>query len=191
MDRFRSTAQPDRDWWTALWPDPEGTLRRLGGGGGSLADVCCGNGHFTVSAATLVDHVYAIDIDPDLLADLERLVEASDVEGVEPIEGDARHLPDPLPAPVDIVLVANTFHGVEDQTTFAGAVREALTGGGRFVVVNWHDRPPEETPVLAEPRGPQEALRMPPSATVDAVEPAEFGVVETVDLAPHHYGIVF
>ena len=39
MDRFRNTAQPDRDWWTALWPDPKGTLRALDIDGGTLADV--------------------------------------------------------------------------------------------------------------------------------------------------------
>ena len=38
MDRFRNTAQPDRDWWTALWPDPEGTLRALDIDDGTLAD---------------------------------------------------------------------------------------------------------------------------------------------------------
>ena len=47
MDRFRNTGQPDRDWWTALWPDPEGTLREVGIDGGILADAACGDGHFT------------------------------------------------------------------------------------------------------------------------------------------------
>ena len=191
MDRFRNTAQPDRDWWAALWPDPEGTLRRLGIDGGTLADVGCGDGYFTLPAADLVDQVYAVDIDPDLLAALERRVDAAGLDRVDTIDGDARDLPSLLPERVETVLVANTFHGVDDRTGFAGTVREALDDGGRFVVVNWHDRPPGRTSVLDEPRGPPEPLRLSPDATVDAVEPAGFDPVETVELEPYHYGIVF
>lgn len=191
MDRFRNTAPPDRDWWASLWPDPDGTLRELEIGGGTLVDIGCGDGHFTLPAATLVDHVYAVDIDPEQLDRLESTAREAGVENVEPIQGDARDLQSLLPEPVDVALVANTFHGVDDPTGFATAVREILTDAGRFVVVNWYDRPATETTVLGEPRGPPEGLRMSPDETVDVVEPAGFEAVETVALEPHHYGVVF
>ena len=143
MDLFRNTAQPDEDWWATLWPDPADTLRRLGIDGGTLADVACGDGYFTVPAADLVDRVYAVDLDADLLGDLEDRARAAAVENVDPIQGDARTLPSLLPEPVETVLFANTFHGVDDGTAFAETVRGALTDDGRFVVVNWHDRPPQ------------------------------------------------
>ena len=191
MDRFRNTAQPDEDWWAALWPDPEATLRRLGIDGGTLADVACGNGYFTVPAADLVDRVYAVDLDADLLADLEARLDAAGIDAVEPIEGDARDLPSLLPEPVETVLVANTFHGVDDGTAFTETVRAALAADGRFVVVNWRDQPPADTTVHGEPRGPPEHLRLSPSETIDSVEPAGFGAVQTIELEPYHYGIVF
>jgi ubiquinone/menaquinone biosynthesis C-methylase UbiE len=191
MDRFRNTAQPDEDWWAALWPDPAETLRRLGIDGGTLADVACGDGYFTVPAADLVDRVYAVDLDADLLGDLEDRARAAAVDNVEPIQGDARTLPSLLPEPAEMVLFANTLHGVDDGTAFAETVRRALTSDGRLVVVNWHDRPPAETTVLGEPRGPPAALRMSPSATAHAVEPAGFRAADTIDLEPHHYGTVF
>lgn len=191
MDRFQNTAQPDRDWWSALWPDPEGTLRELGIDGGTLVDIACGDGYFTLPAAALVDHVYAVDIDPDLLGHLESAAEEAGVENVDIIEGDARKLPSVLPEQVDTALIANTFHGIDEQTDFAADVREILTDGGRFVVVNWHDRPAEETTVLDEPRGPPDDLRMTPEETREAVEPAGFETMETVELEPYHYGIVF
>ena len=191
MDRFRNTAQPDREWWTALWPDPEGTLRDLGVEDGTLVDVACGDGYFTLAAADLVDRVYAVDVDPELLDRLEAAAEDAGLENVEPLEGDARALPSLLPERVEAALFANTFHGVDDREGFAGSVRESLREGGRFAVVNWHDRPPEETTVLGEPRGPPEDLRMTPAETVAAVEPAGFETVETVELEPYHYGVVF
>ncbi|PSQ12100.1 SAM-dependent methyltransferase [Halobacteriales archaeon QS_7_69_60] len=191
MDRFRNTAQPDRDWWTALWPDPEGTLREVGIDGGTLADVACGDGHFTLPAANLTEYVYAVDLDAELLGRLEGRLEERAVENVEPIEGDARELPSLLPERIDTVLLANTFHGVDSRTGFAMSVRDVLQTDGCFVVVNWQDRPPEKTTALGEPRGPPAGLRMTPDETVEAVEPAGFEAVEITELDPHHYGVVF
>jgi len=45
-----------------------------------------------------------------------------------------------------------------------------LKSGGRFVVVNWHQRPREETTILGEPRGPKTDLRMSPEQTIKSVE---------------------
>lgn len=42
---FPSTGMPDREWWGALWPDPEGLLVKLGVERGAPAvDLCCGDG---------------------------------------------------------------------------------------------------------------------------------------------------
>lgn len=191
MTEFRNTAQPDRDWWSALWPDPRDTLETLGiAGDGSLVDVCCGDGHFTVPAADLVSGpVYAVDIDGELLAALERRIE--DQETVTTVEGDAMTLPDLLPERVECALLANTLHGIPEKTAFAEAVAGVLEPDGRFVVINWVDARPSETPVLGEPRGPPEELRMTPEETIAAVEPAGFQARETTSVSPHHYAVVF
>jgi SAM-dependent methyltransferase len=54
-----------------------------------------------------------------------------------------------------MVIIANTFHGVPDKTRLCQAVASALKPGGRFVVVNWHRRPREETTVFGQLRGPK------------------------------------
>jgi SAM-dependent methyltransferase len=191
MTRFRHTGMPDWDWWRELFPDPAALLHDLGlADVGSLADVACGNGYFAVPAAGLVETVYAIDLDTDLLDALEAHAAREGV-AVEPIEGDARDLPDLLPDPVAAVLLANTFHGVDDRAGLAHAVRESLVPGGRFAVVNWHARPREETTVLGEPRGPPTEVRITPAETRAAVERVGFRVAEELDLEPYHYAVVF
>jgi SAM-dependent methyltransferase len=189
MTEFRNTAQPDREWWEALWPEPTETLRTLGiGECDSLVDVCCGDGHFTVPAVELVEGpVYALDLDGELLEALEERID----DAVTTVEGDAMALPDLLPERVGCALLANTFHGIPEKTAFAEGVREVLEPGGRFVVINWVDAPPSETPVLDEPRGPPEELRMTPVETVAAVEPAGFRAEETVTVSTHHYATIF
>lgn len=190
---FPATAMPDRDWWSALWPDPEATLRALGiAPDMTVLDLCCGDGWFTAPLAKLTGgKVYALDLDPEMLARAKEEVARVGVSVAGWIEGDARALPSLLPEKVDFVLIANTFHGVPDQTALAEAVASILKPGGRFAIVNWHATPREETPVLGQPRGPRTEMRMPPDRTRTIVEPAGFELDELVELPPYHYGAVF
>lgn len=107
---------------------------------------------------------------------------------------DARCLPEHVPEPVGFVLLANTFHGVPDKTGLAREVREVrevLVSGGRFVVVNWHPMPREDTRVLGQPRGPATKMRLSPEDAQASVEPAGFVLEKIVDLPPYHYGAIF
>lgn len=190
---FPATGMPDRDWWVALWPDPEDTLRALGiSPEMTVLDLCCGDGWFTAPLARLTGgRVYALDLDPKMLAAARAEVETAGATVLGWFEGDARDLDSLLPQPVDYVLIANTFHGVPDQTGLAKAVAAVLKPDGRFAVVNWHARPREETPVLGQPRGPKTEMRMTPDQTSAVVEPAGFVLEDVVELPPYHYGAVF
>jgi cyclopropane fatty-acyl-phospholipid synthase-like methyltransferase len=195
MDRFRNTGQPDWDWWGRIWPTPGDTLRRLGlSPGDRAAEIGCGNGYFALPAARIVDpaSVYAIDLDESLLAELESLAAEQGIENVVPVRGDARDLAAHLPEPVDVALLANAFHGIGDRAGFVEGVAAALAADGRFVVVNWHDRPREETTIGGEPRGPPTDLRLTSEETRRAVESAsDLRLTREVDLPPYHYGLVF
>lgn len=191
-DRFRNTAQPDRDWWEQLWPAPGQVVERLGvESGDRVVDVCAGDGLFTLALAERTDEsVYAVDLDADLLASV---ADRADERGlaVETIRADARALADVLPEPGEFALLGNTLHGIADPRGFAETVADALTDDGRFAVVNWRDCPRTETTVLGEERGPPTDLRMSPEETVDAVGAAGFELDSVVDLPPYHYGAVF
>jgi len=190
---FTATAMPDRDWWAALWPDPEATLRALGiTADMTVLDLCCGDGWFTAPLARLTGgRCYGLDLDAKMLARAKGEVARAGASVAGWIEGDARDLPSLLPEKIDFVLIANTFHGVPDQTAMAEAVAAVLKPGGRFAIVNWHATPREETPVLGQPRGPRTEMRMPPDQTRAVVEPAGFELHELVELPPYHYGAVF
>lgn len=192
-DIFPATGMPDRDWWAALWPDPAATLKALGVTANmTVLDLCCGDGWFTAPLARLTGgKVFALDLDPGMLAAARAEVEKAGATVLDWLEGDARDAGRLLPHRVDYVLIANTFHGVPDQTGLANAAAACLQPRGRFAVVNWHVRPREETPVLGQPRGPKTEMRMTPDQTRVVVEPAGFVLAETVELPPYHYGAVF
>lgn len=190
---YPATAMPDRDWWTILWPDPKNTLRSLGIGPGMVVvDLCCGDGYFTAALARIVcGKVYGVDIDPDML-DLTR-VELDRAGGtvLGLIHTDARNLPELLEEKADYVLIANTFHGVQEKTELAHAVGNILNSGGRFAIINWRQLPRECTVVLGLPRGPKTEMRMSPDELQRAVEPAGFVLEQVVELRPYHYGAIF
>ena len=66
-----------------------------------------------------------------------------------------------------------------------------LKPGGLFAIVNWHERPREETMILGEPRGPKTELRISPETTKTAVEASGLKLSSLVEIPPYHYGAVF
>ncbi|WP_323676238.1 class I SAM-dependent methyltransferase [Halorubellus sp. PRR65] len=195
MEPFQNTSQPDWDWWSRLWPAPGATLRSLGiDSGDALAEVGCGNGYFALPAARVVDPatVFAVDLDRTLLDELDELAALHRIENLETAHADARDMASALLKPVDVVLNANTFHGIDDPGAFAASAHDVLAPDGEFVVVNWHDAAREDTRVHGAARGPPTDLRLSPAATERIVtDAAAFRPIETVDLPPYHYGVRF
>ena len=189
---FPATVMPDPDWWQALWPRPDEVLAALGVRSDMEAvDLCCGDGLFTAPLARLTRRVFALDIDPAMLALARARVAALGSTNCEFIEGDAYAVARLVPQPVHFVLIANTFHGVPHKTRLARAVATILNTGGRFAVINWHRRPREETTVLDQPRGPRTEMRMTPADTSAAIEPAGLEQVRIIELPPYHYASIF
>lgn len=190
---FPATSMPDRDWWAALWPNPEAVLRQLGiTPDMAVLDLCCGDGYFTAPLAKLVDgKVYALDLDPAMIEIAKAEVAQQGVSVRQWICADAHDIARYLSEKVDYVLMANTFHGVPDQSGLARVVRTVLSPRGLFGIVNWHSLPREQTTVLGQPRGPRTNMRMSPQAVSAVVELQGFRLVNIVELMPYHYGIIF
>ncbi|MCD6707998.1 MAG: class I SAM-dependent methyltransferase [Thiobacillus sp.] len=189
---FPATGMPDRNWWHALWPDPDGAVRALRVERGmTVVDLGCGYGYFTAAIARQVGlgRVVGFDLDPEMLEQAQAACEG--LANCDWLLGDARELGSLIGAPADYVLIANTFHGVPDKTALAREVAVALKPNGRFAIVNWYPLPREDTTVLGQPRGPSAELRMSPEQTRAVVEPAGFKLETLVELPPYHYGAIF
>lgn len=189
---FPATAMPDRDWWHALWPDPDRVIKALRIGQGMLVvDLGCGDGYFTAAIARQVDagRVIGFDLDPVMLEQAQAACKG--MSNCSWLLGDAMALGRLIDASADYVLIANTFHGVPDKTALAREIVKVLKPNGRFAIVNWHPLPREQTTVLGQPRGPKTAMRMSAAHTRTVVEPAGFKLEAQIELPPYHYGAVF
>jgi SAM-dependent methyltransferase len=189
---FTGTEMPDAGWWEALWPDPAGVLAKVGMRPDmEVIDLCSGDGWFTLQVAKIARRVVAIDLDPRLLHVARQRLAESGIENCELIQGDAYDVASLAAGGADFVFLANAFHGVPDRLRLARAVRQVLRPQSRFAIVNWHQRPREDTKVLGEPRGPKTELRLSPEQTVEDVEASGLKLASLVDVPPYHYGAVF
>src|SRR5882724_9401710 len=189
---FEATEMPSAGWWEALWPDPAAVLAAAGiRSGMEVVDLCSGDGWFTLHIARIARHVTAIDIDGNLLQAARHRLNQNGVTNCDFVVGDAYDLGTLVPRPVDFVFLANAFHGVPDRPRLARAVRAVLKPNGRFAIINWHQRPREETTVLGEPRGPRTEMRMSPQKTIHDCEAGGLSLVRVAEVPPYHYGAVF
>jgi 2-polyprenyl-3-methyl-5-hydroxy-6-metoxy-1,4-benzoquinol methylase len=189
---FQGTEMPDSDWWEAQWPDPSRVLIDSGLIAGMTAvDLCAGDGWFTLPMARCASHVVAIDIDGTLLERARLRLSKARLSNCEFRQTDAFDLAETMSKPADFVFLANAFHGVPDQMGLSRIVAAILAPGGCFAIVNWAQRPREETTVLGKPRGPSTDLRMNPQAVIAAVEPSGLALFGVVDVPPYHYSAIF
>jgi SAM-dependent methyltransferase len=189
---FEGTEMPTAGWWGTLWPNPARVLEAVGlKRNMDAVDLCCGDGWFTSEMAKISRRVVAIDIDRNMLDVARGRLTKAGATNCELVEGDAYELTTLAGGQVDFVFMANAFHGVPDQPRLVQVVHKTLESGGRFAVVNWHQRPRDETTILGEPRGPKTELRMSPGQTIKSVEAGGLIFAELVKLPPYHYAVIF
>ncbi len=172
---------PDR----AAWQKPDEVVRALRlRRGDVVCDAGAGPGYFALRLARAVGprgRVYALDVEPRMIAELERRLDAARAANVRPIlvrEGDA-----PLPPrPCDLVLVVDTFHHFPDGPATLRALARRLRPGGRIVNVDFHRR---EMPV-----GPPLEHKVAREDFVAAAREAGLAVVEEHDFLPYQYFLV-
>lgn len=105
--------------------------------GSFVADIGCHEGYLTVHLAKRVGstgQVFAVDVRADRLETLEENLEDENLNNVNVILGD---YDDPkLPVnTLDVVIIMDTYHEMEDYMTILGHVRMSLKTGGRIVIV--------------------------------------------------------
>lgn len=123
------------------WQQPERVIEVLDiVPGARIADLGAGGGYFTfrLAAATGPDGmVYAIDVDPAMLAYLRERAAERGARNVEVIEAgtDDPRLPDDG---VDLLFTCNTYHHLTDRTAYFARLKPSLRPGARVAILD-HD----------------------------------------------------
>jgi ubiquinone/menaquinone biosynthesis C-methylase UbiE len=121
------------------WQQPERVLAALAlEPGERVADLGAGGGYFTFRLAEAVGpagRVFAIDVDPDMIAYLDERIRDEGVANVETVLAEPD---DPkLPADgVDWIFTCNTYHHLEQRAAYFARARRGLRPGGRVAVLD-------------------------------------------------------
>jgi cyclopropane fatty-acyl-phospholipid synthase-like methyltransferase len=124
------------------WQKPGAVMARLGDlAGKRVMDIGSGTGYFSFRLAAAGAHVICGDVDERFLDHIrERMVR----EQVDPATMEPRHLafdsPGLAPAEVDLVILVDTYHHMENREAYFAAVRAGLAAGGRLVVIDFFKR---------------------------------------------------
>jgi SAM-dependent methyltransferase len=144
----------------------------------TVADVGAGSGYFTARLSPRVAHVIATDLQPEMLALIEKRG-LPNVTLVRATEDDAR-----LPAKsVDLVLLVDVYHELADPPAVMAGIRAALKPNGRLVLVEYRGEDaalsikPEHKMTLPQIRRELAAL--------------DFRFVESLELLPDQRIVIF
>jgi SAM-dependent methyltransferase len=103
-----------------------------------VADVGAGTGYMARRMAPLVapGSVFAVDVQPEMVAMLRDLVARSGLDNVRPVLGSERST-GLAPASVDLALLVDVYHELAFPYEVMASIVQALRPGGRVVLVEY------------------------------------------------------
>ena len=112
--------------------------------GSRVADIGAGSGYMTVKLAKRVGAagvVYATDIQPAMIALLEKRMTSAKLTNVTPILG-ATDDPGLEPASIDLALMVDVYHELSQPQAMLRHIHDALKPGGRLVLLEYRKEDP-------------------------------------------------
>ncbi|MHC4419328.1 MAG: class I SAM-dependent methyltransferase [Planctomycetota bacterium] len=185
--KIRDSGMPDEQVWSGFF-DPPAILPKLDLTPriGDVVEFGCGYGTFTFPAACIVSGVvHALDIEPAMIETMRARAAEAGLSNVVPacrdFLADGTGLAD---ASADYAMVFNILHAREPQHLLREAWRN-LRPGGLLGLMHWNYD-------VSTPRGPALTIRPRPEECRRWAEWVGFEMARdgTVDLPPHHWGMV-
>ncbi|BDV36808.1 class I SAM-dependent methyltransferase [Methylocystis bryophila] len=165
------------------WQKPQAVLEALRIGKGAIvADIGAGTGYFATRIARLAPQgrVYAVDVEPGMARYLGERAKREGLTNLIPVlaQGDSA----PLPEPVDLALVVDTFHHIGHRVAYFARLKSSLKDDGRLAIVDFK---------TDSPSGPPPQFRIPPEQAIEELMAAGYTLVETGPSLPRQYMLIF
>jgi SAM-dependent methyltransferase len=147
-----------------------------------IADLGAGTGYFSVRIAKRIPEgkLFAVDIEPDMLRYLRERAHRDHLSVLVPILASAES-PN-LPEAVDLVLLVDTYHHIDDRITYFAKLRDALRPNGRLAIVDFK---------ADAPNGPPPEHRISPEKVTAELAAAGYLPVASHQFLPRQYFLVF
>ena len=147
-----------------------------------LADLGCGTGYFSIPASLRVKKVYALDVQKEMLDILQEKIKQKRLTNIETILSEESSIPLPDNS-VDVLLMANVFHELEDKSSILKEGKRILSSGGKLVIVDWKKTYMDFGPPIEERFTQQEVISI--------CKNAGFKIREQSEAGPYNYLLMF
>lgn len=147
-----------------------------------VADIGAGTGYFTVRLAQALPkgRVYAADLEPDMVQYIERRARQMKLANVTALLAAPA---DPkLPAPVDCVLLVNTYHHIDGREAYFRRLAAALKPEGDIAIIDY---------TLESPIGPPVGARLAAAEVKAEMRRAGYALVAEHGFLPYQYFLLF
>jgi ubiquinone/menaquinone biosynthesis C-methylase UbiE len=147
-----------------------------------IADIGSGTGYFAVRFANMVPkgRVYGVDIELDMVKYLAERAKREKRDNVVAVAGAPA---DPkLPEKVDVALMVDVFHHIEDRPAYFRKLAGSLRPGGRIAIIDFR---------LDSPEGPPKAARIAPERVISEMRDAGYKLATQHGFLPNQYFLVF
>jgi cyclopropane fatty-acyl-phospholipid synthase-like methyltransferase len=119
-------------------------------------------------------------VEPDMVRFVDELAvreRLPNLQGVLGTTDDAR-----VPAPVERILMVNTYHHVSERPAYFARLRGSLAPGGWLVIIDF---------TREAPMGPPPEMRLPAEQVTRELGEAGYRLVASHDFLPHQYFLVY
>jgi len=147
-----------------------------------IADIGSGTGYFSARFANMAPkgRVYGVDTEPDMV---KYLADRAKREGLKNLTAVTGAPSDPrLPEKVDLIIMVDVFHHVEDRDRYFRRLRDSLKPGGRIAIIDFR---------MDSPDGPPKSARIAPDRVKTELKGAGYALVQEHAFLPNQYFLVF
>lgn len=170
---------PERD----AWQKPHAVIQALAlKTDARVADVGAGTGYFSARLSNMLPQgrIYAIDIEPDMVRYLEARAKRESLRNLTAVAGTPQ---DPrIPEKVDLVLLVDVYHHIDDRERYFRSLRRSLLPGGRIAIIDFR---------LDSPSGPPRSARIAAGAVKTEMQAAGYTLSAEHSFLPRQYFLVF
>jgi SAM-dependent methyltransferase len=170
---------PKRD----AWQKPHEVIQALALKPDSVvADIGSGTGYFSVRLAHIVPNgrAYGVDIEHDMV---KYLTERAKRDGLKNLIAVTGAPGDPLlPERVDLILIVDTFHHIEDRDRYFRTLHDSLKPGGRIAIIDFR---------MDSVDGPPKSARSTPDDIKAVLNRAGYSLLQEHAFLPNQYFLIF
>jgi SAM-dependent methyltransferase len=147
-----------------------------------VADIGSGTGYFSARLANMLskDRVYGVDTEPDMV---KYLAERGKREGLKNLSAVAGTPDNPrLPETVDLVLLVDVYHHIENRERYFRTLAASLRPGGQVAVIDFR---------MDSPEGPPKSARIAPDRVKAEFKGAGYQLAREHTFLPNQYFLIF